>query len=97
MRQFRSKPSVIEAEQFHGVGWYEANERPYPEGHCLCDDGKKTSDTPHSHVHTAHEQIVLLSVGDWIVREPDGRGFYPVKPDIFTAKYEPALSPVSPV
>jgi len=41
------------------------------------------------HVHTAHDsQIVLLSVGDWIMPEPDNRGFYPIKPDIFRATYE---------
>ena len=89
MARFRKKPVEITAEQFRGVGWYEANGQPYPEGHCMCDDGKKTSATPHSHVHTAHEQIVLLSVGDWIIPEPDGRGFYPVKPDIFANTYDP--------
>ena len=27
--------------------------------------------------------------GDWIITEPDGKGFYPCKPDVFAAKYEP--------
>ncbi len=87
--KFRSKPTEIDAEQFHGNGYYEARGLTYPEGHCVCDEGKVTSDTPHSHVHTAHEQIVLLSVGDWIVPEPDGRGYYPIKPDIFDNTYDP--------
>jgi hypothetical protein len=28
--------------------------------------------------------------GDWIIREPDGSGFYPCAGDIFTKLYEPA-------
>jgi hypothetical protein len=28
--------------------------------------------------------------GDWIITEPDGTGFYPCKPNVFEAKYEPA-------
>jgi hypothetical protein len=42
------------------------------------------------HVHTIHDgQIVNLEVGDWIMPEPDGKHFYPIKPDIFEATYEP--------
>jgi hypothetical protein len=44
------------------------------------------------HVHTIHNgQIVNLNVGDWIMPEPDGEHFYPIKNEIFTATYEPAL------
>jgi hypothetical protein len=32
---------------------------------------------------------VILEVGDWIIPEPDGIHFYPCKPDIFEATYEP--------
>lgn len=43
------------------------------------------------HLHTIHEgQKVSLEVGDWILPEPDGVHFYPCKPDIFAATYEPA-------
>ena len=42
-----------------------------------------------AYVITAHGQRVYLVYGDWIVTEPDGRGHYPVKPDIFAATYEP--------
>lgn len=28
--------------------------------------------------------------GDWIVTEMDGQGYYPVKPAVFTATYDPA-------
>ena len=41
------------------------------------------------YVHTIHDnQIVLLEVGDWVIPEPDGEHFYPVKPDIFEQTYE---------
>ena len=43
------------------------------------------------HVHTIHNnQIVNLEIGDFILPEPDGIHFYPVKPDIFNETYEPA-------
>ena len=39
------------------------------------------------------EGTMKASVGDWIIREPAPSGdrqFYPCKPDIFAATYEPA-------
>lgn len=32
-----------------------------------------------------------LAPGDYVVREPDGHGYYPCKPDVFTTNYEPEL------
>jgi len=43
------------------------------------------------YVETAHGQRAFLAPGDWVIAEPDGRG-YPCKPDIFQASYEPAES-----
>lgn len=41
------------------------------------------------HVHTSHgNQVVFLEPGDWIFPEPDGIHYYPVKPDIFNARYD---------
>lgn len=41
------------------------------------------------HVHTIHNnQVVNLEIGDWIIPEPDGEHFYPIKPDIFEQTYE---------
>ena len=43
------------------------------------------------HVHTAHNfQTVLVNPGDWIVAEPNGDGYYPIKDEIMRATYEPA-------
>lgn len=82
MSKFRKKPVVIEAEQYVEYGTLVrgmCNSRScYSAGH----------NTPH--VHTIHaDQIVVLEVGDWIIPEPDGKHYYPVKPDIFDATYEP--------
>lgn len=75
--KFRKKPVVIEANQFTG----------HP-----CDDPvgvwrRPEDDSPY--VVTIHDQRVYLSPGDWIVPEPDGVHYYPVKSDIFAATYEP--------
>lgn len=74
-RRFRKKPVVVEAEQWDGVRQIR--------GVCYC--GNESG----AHVHTTHEgQTVRLQKGDWILPEPDGVHFYPVKPDIFAANYE---------
>lgn len=92
--KFRKKPVVIEAEQ-----WTE--ERAIS---ILCDDGplihgclKPGSCCYHKANRTvsyARLQIDTLEgpmradYGDWIIRGVAGE-FYPCKPDIFAATYEP--------
>jgi hypothetical protein len=82
--KFRKKPIIIDAEQYTEYGKLVTgmcNSRS-----CYTD----VSDQPH--VHTAHNnQIVLLEIGDWIIPEPNGVQFYPCKPDIFQATYEPIV------
>lgn len=92
MPAFRKKPVVVQAEQYseYGIGV-----RGVCQSHSCYAEG---NDRPH--VHTIHRragehppyldgQIVNLEVGDWVIDEGDGRHFYPVKPDIFAAIYEP--------
>jgi hypothetical protein len=75
---FISVPTEIEAEQFNGKTI---------DG--VCWPPCKTSRT-HPHVHTAHDnQPVDIEIGDWIVPEPNGAGFYPIKDEIFQRKYRP--------
>lgn len=75
--KFRKKPVVIEAEQFDGAH--------QSRGVCYCRQG--------AHVHTIHDgQEVDIVAGDWIIPEPDGIHFYPVKPDIFASTYDPVWS-----
>lgn len=88
--QFRKKPVVIEAMQFTGENFFDclAFMGPIPEAVWMeCH----TTDLPV--IHTLEGDMVV-SVGDWIIRGVKGE-FYPCKPDIFEATYEPVVpSPV---
>lgn len=81
MKKFRKKPVEIEAIQYQGQN---------VKGICHCNGRiSKMCTDPLPHVHTIHnDQKVYVKVGDWILPEPDGEHFYPVKPDIFEATYE---------
>ena len=79
---FRRKPTKITAEQF----FYDGPSVPgvfYPSK----EGGTYVGD---AFVVTAHEQRVYLQNSDWIVGEPDGVHFYPIKDEIFRNLYEPA-------
>lgn len=80
MAKFRKRPVVVEAEQFHQSG----NPEDWSPGI------KWEAVAGCYYVVTAHGQHAYLADGDWIIAEPDGRGYYPCKPDIFAATYEPA-------
>jgi hypothetical protein len=79
MAKYRKKPVVIEAEQF-----LMPSVHPLP----FADRNAVTVSAHGYYVVTAHGQKVWLEDGDWIIPEPDGRGFYPCKPYIFAATYE---------
>lgn len=84
MPKFQKRPVVIEAEQYLEDG------DSYMPGICHLSCQPFDGDFD-AHVHTIHDnQPVLLQYGDWIVPEPDGIHFYPVKPDIFAATYDAA-------
>jgi hypothetical protein len=87
---FRKKPVVIQAEQWwstksetRGVKYRSEYTKEDPEyGEILVREG--------AYVETIHDgQTVDLEPGDWVLPEPDGIHFYPCKPDIFDATYEP--------
>jgi hypothetical protein len=79
MSQYRSRPTVIHAEQWFpnktvpGVSFAEA-EGGWSEGYFVV---------------TTHGQKTWIQPGDWIVAEPSGNGHYPVKDAIFRDRYEP--------
>jgi len=80
MGKFRKKPVVIDAVQYVECGKLVRG---------MCNSVSCGHDNSYPHVHTIHDnQIVILEVGDWIIPEPNGINFYPVKPDIFKATYE---------
>ncbi|MGW7350964.1 hypothetical protein [Streptomyces sp. NPDC054784] len=98
MARYRKKPIEIDAMQWDGtasgatpiIDWILSSDSTAtyrcsnPE-RCAEHDG----DTPHSIVIRTLEGDMSATVGDWIIRGVQGE-FYPCKPDIFAATYEPA-------
>lgn len=86
MGKFRKKPVVICAHRL-GDDW-PAWSMPIWEG---VNQNKiilhMSGDDPHAMIHTL-EGVMRANVGDWIIRGVAGE-FYPCKPDIFAATYEP--------
>lgn len=83
MSEFRKKPVVIEAMQFTAESCAEVCDFIGIEHH---EVGRCGLDSPLE-VHTL-EGVMRASVGDWIIKGVSGE-FYPCKPDIFEATYEP--------
>lgn len=79
MPKFRKKPVVIEAEQFTKDGPLPFSKR----GPVVMFDGEEG----RWYVMTL-EGPLTVSDGDWIICGVKGE-FYPCKPDIFAATYEP--------
>jgi len=82
MPEFRKKPVVIEAVQYLGDERFNLIRQfvgPYTILHQLGDSklGIQTL-----------EGVMGVSPGDWVIKGVKGE-FYPCKPDIFQATYEP--------
>lgn len=77
MPLFRKNPTIIEANQYLGDG-------KHVPGVCACSEHNGAA-----HVHTAHNnQSVVLEIGDWVLPEPNGVNYYPVKAEIFANTFE---------
>ena len=83
--KYRKKPVVIEAVQFHDANYYEVFEfmNPLPAAVRLAEG---------SIFIPTLEGTMRADKGDWIIRGVKGE-YYPCKPDIFEATYEPAEVP----
>ena len=79
MAKYRKKPLEVDAEQFFPDG---KSPLPFSEHGACCFDGKRW------YVKTAGAKAQIFP-GDWIIAEFDNQGFYPCRPDIFEATYEP--------
>jgi hypothetical protein len=82
MPNFRKRPILVSAEQFLPDGTWKRD----PTGVEREQDGSP-------YVTTIHEQKCYITPEDWILPEPDGIHFYPVKNDIFERTYEPTDVP----
>lgn len=88
MPMFRKRPVEVEARLFDGLKsgceiWDWAN-GPISLASEKDSDGERI---PVLEIETL-EGVMTASVGDWIIKGVKGE-FYPCKPDIFAATYEP--------
>lgn len=74
MTTFRSKPTTIEAEQF-----LDTNNPP---------PGVQQQDWIF-YVVTIQGERVPVHVGEWIIKEPTGDGYYPCADEVFQKRWEP--------
>ena len=79
--KYRKKPVVVEANQWRGIR--TDGPTPVPPGVF------RDVDNGQCYVVTIHGQKTYIQPGDWIIAEPDGIHYYPCKPDIFFASYDP--------
>lgn len=79
MAKFRKKPVVIEAIQFVGINFDELEK--FVGGDAEFRNGELVIATLEGAMHASPK--------DWIIRGVKGE-FYPCKPDIFEATYDPA-------
>lgn len=91
MSLYRKKPVVIEARQFKTNN--EAGGSPHMDALVnWINQGRVPPLAGHNGTYIfvpTLEGEMLATVGDWIIKGVKGE-FYPCKPDIFEATYEPA-------
>lgn len=88
--KYRKKPVVIEAVRFDGSSTDHAAIRHWIEGGEYHKPGLRTADIRNLEIETL-EGVMKASPGDWIIKGVQGE-FYPCKPDIFVATYEPVTT-----
>ena len=96
--RYRKKPVEIDAMQWDGTAEGSTPIIEWIRGHggtagYMCSDRVRCTETdgdcPHTIQISTLEGAMLANLGDWVIRGVQGE-FYPCKPDIFTATYEPA-------
>jgi hypothetical protein len=103
MPRYRKKPVVIEANLYRGpedqeaiYNWIFYAEPPGDCNYSSPDHTTAAYPNPDSLYITTLEGTMEAQPGDWIIRGVKGE-FYPCKPDIFEATYEPAEDSVLPI
>jgi len=91
MAKYRKKPVVIDAVQWTGANVDEVIGFAFTEAEFRRSDLKTDSGyVPGGILHIdTLEGTMSAHPGDWIIKGVKGE-FYPCKPDIFAATYEPA-------
>jgi len=95
MAKFRKRPVVIEAVCWNGHNWLEVYDFTKDETGMSLITGPHPQIEDYGHVGNelcvtveTLEGVMTARCGDWIIRGVKGE-FYPCKPDIFAATYEP--------
>ena len=87
MAKYRKKPVVVEARQ-----WNPKIEdfpgRNIPDSLGVIWEFGPGGKIANGIVTTIHGQKTKVAFGDWVITEPDGKHYYPCKPDIFEQNYE---------
>ncbi len=91
MPTFRKKPVEVEARRNDSTSALHAQQLAE-----WCGGRARKNELDHgSRIEiTTLEGVMTADLGDWIIKEPfptADRQFYPCKPDIFEATYEPAV------
>ena len=98
MPRFRKKPVVVEAVRWTGLNVRDITAFCKPLVELNADGGEpalyfvgRSRVEPHKNVVRIRtpEGVMTADAGDWVIRGVKGE-FYPCKPDIFAATYEPA-------
>lgn len=92
--KFRKRPVVIDAVQWLGdwapiIAWLDhlshAGRFSVPFG--TTPPIRRVGD--ELHLTTVHGDTAIARIGDWVIPEPEPGRFYPCKPAVFEATYEP--------
>lgn len=95
MSHYRKKPVVIEAHRIGDDGWPDSIWEGVNDNRIVLHLRTEPFTGVQGHVEIATlEGVMIGEVGDWIIKGVKGE-FYPCKPDIFAATYEPA-TPTAP-
>lgn len=83
------RPTVVEAQRYDGPGSLSPDfEAAICVPPCPLGGTRYRNDEPLPHIDTGRGPA-LLEVGMWVLRELDGEGYYPVRPSVFEASYQP--------
>ena len=83
VRKFRKRPVEVEAMQFTGENGAEI-------AAFVGDEPREIEYLPGAYAIVTLEGTMVADPGDWIIKGIAGE-FYPCKPDIFDATYEPVV------
>lgn len=87
--KYRKRPVVVEARRLDNTEESAREVAAWCSGHYSPDSNPDGSDPMHFVVINTLEGNHLATPGDYVIRGVQGE-FYPCKPDIFDATYEPA-------